>query len=49
MCATTEPQCATEFVEYNNGSLLSSSAAIVAAFEPLAGTDGVPPAEWAKL
>ena len=38
MCATTEPTAATEFAEFNNSELLSSSAAIVAALEPLAGT-----------
>jgi nicotinamidase-related amidase len=49
MCATTEPECATAFVEYNNASLLTTSANIVAAFEPLAGTTGICPAQWAKL
>ncbi len=49
MCATTEPDYATAFVEYNNASLLTTSANIVSAFEPLAGTNGICPADWAKL
>jgi ureidoacrylate peracid hydrolase len=49
MCATTEPECATAFVEYNNASHLTSSANIVAALEPLAGTACLCPGEWAKL
>jgi hypothetical protein len=34
-----------EFAEYNNASLLATSAAIIAALEPLAGTPGVRPSE----
>lgn len=49
MCATTEPAAATEFAEFNNNELLSSSGAIVAALEPLEGTEGAAPGSWAKL